>query len=58
MVNAKGDWGRTATSRPVLTPIALNKWAIFFVDKSKAVAQGFCKTLQQQGQSGSQLFDC
>lgn len=48
-VNPKADWGRAATTKEVLTPVPLKKWAIFFPDKSKAIVQNFCKVMQQQG---------
>ena len=48
-VNPKCDWGRTATSRPVLTSVPVTKWAIVFVEKNRAVVQSFCKIYQQQG---------
>jgi len=44
----KGDWSRAATSKPVLTAVNMNKWAIFLPEKSKQAVQAFCKALQQQ----------
>ena len=49
VVNAKGDWGRAATSKAVLTGVAINKWAILFTDKNKAAVQAFVKIMIQQG---------
>jgi len=46
---AKGDWGRAATNCPMLTPIALKKWAIFFINRNQDAAKEFCKMLGQQG---------
>jgi len=48
-VSAKADWGRAATSKPVLTAIPVTKWAIFFLDKNAQIVQNFCKCMQQQG---------
>ena len=48
MVNPKGDWGRTATTRPCLTAIALTKWACVFPEKSKRPVQEFVKVMTQQ----------
>lgn len=44
----KGDWNRTATSVPALTPVDLNKWAAVFVERDAKVVQGFCGELQKQ----------
>jgi len=46
---AKGDWGRATTNNPMLTPIALKKWAIFFLNRNQDAAKEFCKMLAQQG---------
>merc|ERR1719412_2618667 len=48
-VNPKADWGRAATSKPVLTAVPLNKWAIIYVEKNETVVRNFCKIMQQQG---------
>ena len=47
-VNAKGDWGRAATTRACLTPVNISKWCIVLLDKNKAPVQNFCKLLVQQ----------
>lgn len=47
-VNAKADWGRAATSNPVLSPIPITKWAIFFLDKNTQIVQSFVSCMQQQ----------
>ena len=49
VVNAKGDWGRTATSKPMLTSIPLNKWAVLFDKKNNDVAKKFSKMMMEQG---------
>ena len=48
-VSPKADWGRTATTKPVLMAVPVNKWAIFFLDKNEAIVRNFCKVLTQQG---------
>ena len=48
-VRPNADWGRSATSKNVLTAVPLNKWAIVFVEKNEMVVRNFCKILQQQG---------
>jgi len=48
-VNAKGDWGRAATSKNVLTPVNLVKWAVIFPSKNQPVAKSFCQILQKEG---------
>ena len=48
-MNPKADWGRAATSKPVLTAVPLNKWAIIYVEKNETVVRNFCKIMQQQG---------
>jgi len=48
-VTPKADWGRAATTKPVLTAIPVTKWAIFYVDKNEKIVQNFCKCIQQQG---------
>ena len=48
-VNAKADWGRTATSKNVLTGVPLNKWAVVFTDKNESAVRSFCKMMTQQG---------
>ena len=45
----KGDWGRAATNNPMLTPVALDKWAIFFLNRNADAAKDFCKMLSVQG---------
>ena len=50
-VNPKGDWGRTATTRPCLTPVALTKWACLFPEKNKKTVQDFVKIMIQQVRS-------
>ena len=47
-VNAKGDWGRAATSKNVLTPVNLVKWAVIFPSKNQPVAKSFCQILQKE----------
>lgn len=49
VVNAKGDWGRTATSKPMLTAIQLNKWAVLFDSKNGDIARKFSKLMMEQG---------
>jgi aubergine-like protein len=49
VVNAKGDWGRSACSKPVLTAVPLSKWALVFMDKNKTAVQNFNKIMMQQG---------
>jgi len=46
---AKGDWNRAATNCPMLTPVALKKWAIFFLNRNQDAAKDFCKMIAQQG---------
>jgi len=48
-VNPKADWARAATSKQVLTPVALAKWAVVFVSKNQPVVKSFCQILSQQG---------
>ena len=48
-VGPKGDWGRAATTRKVLTAVDLNKWAIVFPSELEKDAKKFCIALQQQG---------
>ena len=48
-VSPKADWGRAATTKCVLTPVKIEKWAILFVDKNENVVKNFCKIMQQQG---------
>ena len=48
-VNAKADWGRTATSKNVLTSVPIQKWAIVFVQKNQPVVKQFVSILLQQG---------
>jgi len=45
----KGDWGRAATNNPMLTPVPLKKWAIFFLNRNQDAAKEFCKMLAVQG---------
>ena len=47
-VNPKADWARAATSKQVLTPVALAKWAVVFVSKNQPVVKSFCQILSQQ----------
>lgn len=49
VVRPNADWGRSATSKCVLTPVPLNKWALLYLDKNEAIVRNFCKILQQQG---------
>ncbi len=46
-MSPKADWGRTATTRPCLTPVNLMKWGVVFPEKNKLIVQGFCKTMSQ-----------
>lgn len=48
-VNQNADWGRTATSKAVLTTVPVDKWMIVYVNKNEAVAKQFVKCFQQQG---------
>lgn len=48
-VNPKADWGRAATSKQVLTPVPLTKWAVVFVSKNQQIVRSFCQILSQQG---------
>lgn len=48
-VNPKADWGRAATSKQVLTPVPLTKWAVVFVSKNQSIVKQFCQVLSQQG---------
>jgi len=48
IVSSKGDWNRAATSKPVLTAVALKKWAIFFPHRSMTDVRAFCTTMIQQ----------
>ena len=47
-VSPKGDWGRTATTKNVLTPVNLVKWAVIFPSKNQPVAKSFCQILQKE----------
>lgn len=49
VVRPNADWGRTATTKMVLTPVPLNKWAIVFIEKNENIVKNFCKIMQQQG---------
>jgi len=56
-VTAKADWTRTATTRPVLTPVPVGKWAVIFFERNKTEVQRFCKTLIDQGESHNVKFE-
>ena len=47
LVGPKADWGRAATSRPSLTAVKINKWAIFLPEKNTPIVQNFVKTMTQ-----------
>ena len=46
--DSRSDWSRAATTKPALTPINLEKWAVIFTKKDRSVVERFCKTMQQQ----------
>ncbi len=43
------DFSRTATSQPMLVPIALTNWVLVYLDKNELVVKAFFITLQQEG---------
>ena len=43
------DFSRTATSKPMLVPKALNNWLLVYLDKNELVVKAFFSTLQQEG---------
>jgi len=44
----RSDWSRAASTKPALTPVNLEKWAVIFTKKDRSVVERFCKTMQQQ----------
>jgi aubergine-like protein len=46
-VNAKGDWGRASTSRPVLQSVDLTKWCLIYPRRDEETAKNLVKVLQQ-----------
>jgi len=48
-VGHRADWGRSLTSNLVLTSVPLQKWAIFYLERNKAIVQNFCNIMQKQG---------
>lgn len=47
-VGPNADWSRAVTSKPVLTPVSVDKWLIVFPSRNKDVAQSFSRIFQQQ----------
>ena len=43
----RSDWSRAASTKPALTPVNLEKWAIIFTSKDRPVVERFCKTMQK-----------
>jgi aubergine-like protein len=43
-----GDWGKTATNRPVLTAVALEKWALIYPSNLERSVKSLTTTFQQQ----------
>jgi len=44
----RSDWSRAASTKPCLTPVNLERWAVIFTKKDRSVVERFCKTMQQQ----------
>jgi len=44
----RSDWSRAASTKPVLTPVNLERWAVVFTKKDRSVVERFCKAMQQQ----------
>ena len=49
MVGPKGDWGRAATTKKVLTAMPIANWAVIFPTSMESDAKKFCRTLSEQG---------
>ena len=47
-MDSRSDWSRAASTKPVLTPVNLERWAVVFTKKDRSVVERFCKAMQQQ----------
>ena len=43
----RGDWTRTATSKPVLKGVDLKQWVVIFPEREKKTVRTFCETLSR-----------
>lgn len=49
VVNPKGDFARAATNKPLLSAVAVKKWAVLYPKREEKAVRNFVETLARAG---------